>query len=514
VFFVAASALASLTAAPAAIDDAFQAFWSAPDPQAAGKAADAIVKTGVGFDEAYGRLKQGRKYSTDVPRGVVRLSHHFAQGEFPYTIEVPQTYDPARAYQVRVQLHGGVMGREDGTIRGAGAIGALAGAEQIYVLPTSWRDAPWWNDVQIENLDAILDSLRRAYNVDENRTVLAGVSDGATANYYFAMRDTTPFASFNTLNGAMAVLQSPELAIKVGLFPQNLVNKPFFIVNGGRDPLYPTSFVEPYIDHLKQNGVELVYHPQPTGVHNTAWWPEEKDAFETFVREHPRRPVPDRLSWETDLSGSSNRAHWLVIDKLMEKDDPREPLPDANIFVERAQGEFGARVEGMQIKGVRSDSDADFFGLKAGDVVVSINGKTRPATGDFLDWLDTFEPRTELTIGVTRSGEALDLKALFLPIEPLPPLPLFPFRRQAGRVDLLREGNTVKATTRGVTEFRLLISPDTFDLAKPITVTADGKKVFDGRVKPSLQTLMKWAAHDNDRTMLFGAEIDVKLPSR
>ena len=38
-----------------------------------------------------------------------------------------------------------------------------------------------------------------------------------------------------------------------------------------------------------------------------------------------------------------------------------------------------------------------------------------------------------------------------------------------------------------------------------------GQLVFEGRVERNLQTLMKWAARDNDRTMLYGAELKVKL---
>jgi hypothetical protein len=75
----------------------------------------------------------------------------------------------------------------------------------------------------------------------------------------------------------------------------------------------------------------------------------------------------------------------------------------------------------------------------------------------------------------------------------------------------VREGNTVRATTRGVAEFTVLASPDAFDFAQPITVVANGRTVFSGRVETSVATLMKWAALDNDRTMLFGAEIHVRL---
>ncbi len=75
----------------------------------------------------------------------------------------------------------------------------------------SWNDAPWWSDDQILNLNAIVDSLKRTYNVDENRVVLSGVSDGATGAYYIAMRDTTPFASFLPLNGFFMVLADDSI---------------------------------------------------------------------------------------------------------------------------------------------------------------------------------------------------------------------------------------------------------------------------------------------------------------
>ena len=67
--------------------------------------------------------------------------------EYFYAVNVPTTYDPARRYQVRFQLHGGVRPRDEPP-RGDGTIGALAGAEQIYVIPYAWQDAPWWSEEQ------------------------------------------------------------------------------------------------------------------------------------------------------------------------------------------------------------------------------------------------------------------------------------------------------------------------------------------------------------------------------
>ena len=88
------------------------------------------------------------------------------------------------------------------------------------------------------------------------------------------------------------------------------------------------------------------------------------------------------------------------------------------------------------------------------------------------------------------------------------------FRRsgKSGRVDLVRTQNTIDARTRGVAQFTLLISPEQFNLRQPVKVVVNGRTTFEGRLEQSPGVLMKWAARDNDRTMLFAAEIPVHVP--
>ena len=419
-------------ARPAGIDSVFQTFWAAKSSNDAVRLVDDVVKTGVSFDEAVRRLKSGRVYTAQKP-GVIQLSVKTNGIDHHYAVNVPEGYDPSRRYQVRFKLHGGVGGRLTSDPRGTGEIGALAGAEQFYVLPYAWSAEPWWSNEQITNLGAIVDALKRTYNIDENRVVVAGVSDGGTGAYYIAMRETTPFASFLPLNGFIMVLGNDHID-DGEIFPNNLRNKPLFVINGGKDRLYPISATEPYTKHLISNGVEIEYHPHPEGEHNTAWWPVEKDSFEKFVSGHARSPHPDKLSWETG-NLSHNRAHWLIIDKLGAQPSDSKSLKDMNA------------VE-------KSDPIAKF------------------ASSSITMFIRLNSP---------------------------------------GRVDLVRNGNTVQATARGVAAFTLLLSPDQFDFSQPLKVTANGRIVFEGRVQPSVETLMKWAARDNDRTMLYGAELKVDL---
>ena len=322
-------------------------------------------------------------------------------------------------------------GRVDNKPRGNGQIGALsgesAGAEQFYVIPYAWNDEPWWSDDQVMNLHAIVDDLKRRYNIDENRVVVAGVSDGGTGAYFIAMRDTTPYASFLPLNGYIMVLANGEIDDGRN-FPNNIRNKPLFVVNGGKDRLYPISIVEPYTRHLMRNGVQIDYHPQPDGEHNTNWWPEIKTPFEKFVADHPRDPHPDTLTWEA----------------------------------------------------------------------VGYSKQSGSLAGDRCVW------------GCARRGQRTAGHNIFT--DSLGTDPFFGRPKVPGRVDLVKSGNTVQATTKGVTAFTLLLSPDKFDFNQPVIVTANGREVFHGQAcSRAFNTLLKWAARDNDRTMLYASEIKIKL---
>jgi hypothetical protein len=510
--FGAVAVVAAQGTAPATVDAAFSAFFQAANPREAAAAIDRVVSSRVSVDEAVRRLKAGRTYTRDAARGVVQGSYKSDAGEFFYTLDIPERYDSARRYQVRVQLHGGVGRIESNQPPRPGTNARLAGAEQIYILPYAWKDAPWWSGKQTTNLDAILDTVKRAYNVDENRVVLSGVSDGGTGTYYVAIRDTTPFASFLPFIGFIGVLRNETLQSDGDLFPNNLLNKPMFVVNGGRDPQYPTSMVNPFIDHLKKSGVDLDYHPQPNAAHDTSWWPELKDSIEAFVTAHPRQPYPDTLTWETDASHLPGRAHWLVIDRLAPRRADASALPDVNRMPQRPELDFGIRSVGNRINRVVKGSNADQMGLKSGDTIVTLSNQPLSAGSDVAEVLRNFPAGRPLILNVMRGSETVRLTGRYAPtILPGEADAMLPPQSDSGRVDLKRTANRVEATTRGVGAFTLLLSPDQFDLARPVTVVVNGRTVFDAVVPPRLETVLKWAARDNDRTMLFVAELSINV---
>lgn len=378
------------------------------------------------FDLLYSRLQEGRQY-LDEKRGGYSLRWKSRSGPyFNNIVEVPADYDPAQKWQLRVQLHGGV-GRPSPNAQAPGRQPALSGRapnriegeKQIYLHPSGWAAALWWDEEQIDNILRAVDTLKRKYNVDETKIYLTGISDGGTGVYYMALKEPNLWSSYLPLNGSLAVLRNPDNGADGDMHGNNLANAPLYVVNGENDPLYPVAQVEPHIAWLKKMGVDVTFRPQAGAQHNTAWWPAERAPFEKFVHDHPRPAHPAALSWETERVDRFNRNRWLIINELR---------ADASRATELADPGF------------------------------------------------------------------------------------FRHTRRSGRVDIRRKGNAFDAIVRDVAAFTLLLSPDALDFSRPVVVTVNGKQAFSGTVRKDPLTLMRWAARDNDRTALYGAELKITVP--
>ncbi|HUP39364.1 MAG TPA: PDZ domain-containing protein [Vicinamibacterales bacterium] len=508
---------ASAQEAASPTDRAFRSFWTAPHASAAAERIEPILKTGVSFGDALSRVRHGRDYERDVPRGLQFGRHRTFDGmDHDYAFVIPKDYDPSRSYQVRFQLHGGIARARPPMVNRIRVDALPSGIEEITVYPAGWVRSLWWSATQVDNLARILDRLKRTYNIDENRVYLTGISDGGTGVYYIAFRDPTPWASFLPLLGNMLVLGTTSVRAEGEIYPGNAVNKPFYVVNTGRDRLYPAHVIEMYVDHLRKVGAQVVYRVYPELEHSTEWWTNERPELEAFVEDHPREPLPDSISWQTERVDRFNRAHWLIIDRLGAVDGERH-LPDSNMLRRGRELDFGLRINsgidrGRRAQEVVARSNAFNVGLRAGDRFVEVNGQPVEGAVDIAREMARWTAGDPMRLVVERKGDRVVIEGIYNPTEvELPPTPIFPHRKPSGRVDLVRRGNVVEASTEGVRAFTLLLSPSIFDFRRPITVTVNGRTAFEGLVEPSVETLLKWAARDNDRTMVFGAELNIEL---
>ena len=230
---VAALTLAQTATPASALDAAITEFWHASGDRS--RQIDRVIATGASFEEIHARLAAGRPYSREVPTGELVWQTMISGGiRLPTTVVVPGDYDPAVKYPVRVYLHGGIARASiEGDARTPRRrLDVPPGYIAVY--PSGFREATWWGMVQLDNLESILTRLKRAYNVDENRVHLMGVSDGGTGAFYFGMRQPTPWSIVFPLNGSLRVLSNPDVGVDGELYLTNLVNVPAYIINGGR----------------------------------------------------------------------------------------------------------------------------------------------------------------------------------------------------------------------------------------------------------------------------------------
>ncbi len=114
---------------------------------------------------------------------------------------MPTDYDPAKKWQLRVQLHGGV-GRPSPNAQAPGrqatatgrAPNRIEGEQQIYLHPSGWIAAQWWDEEQVDNILRAVDTLKRKYNIDESKVYVTGISDGGTGVYYLALKEPNPWS--------------------------------------------------------------------------------------------------------------------------------------------------------------------------------------------------------------------------------------------------------------------------------------------------------------------------------
>jgi hypothetical protein len=164
---------------------------------------------------------------------------------------------------------------------------------------------------------------------------------------------------------------------------------------------------------------------------------------------------------------------------------------------------------------VLKGSNAEHIGLRSGDVVAAINNQETSAGTDVAEVLRGFPPGRPVLLTVARGRQSVRVTGRYEPtVIAGEAEAMFPPALASGRVDLARTGNRVEARTRGVGAFTLLLSPDQFDLDRALTIVVNGRTVFEGTVQKKIGTLLAWAARDNDRTMLFAAELPVDVPAR
>lgn len=201
-----------------------------------------------------------------VPVGFFNASNRFDQ-RGGFTLFVPEDYRPERAWPLVVALHGGFGHGGDFVwtwLRAARARGWLL------LAPTSLGST--WSlqgpDVDAGALDRMLDFVAGRWNVDPDRRLLTGLSDGATYTLLHGLRPDSPFTHL-----------APGAGV---LHPQNFVNGNLWraagrrirLLHGTFDWMFPVALAREAARILEGAGAQILYDEIDDVAHA---WPGERN---------------------------------------------------------------------------------------------------------------------------------------------------------------------------------------------------------------------------------------------
>jgi phospholipase/carboxylesterase len=178
--------------------------------------------------------------------------HNEPKNRGGFSLYVPEYYTPDRAWPLVMALHGG-SGNGRGFLwrwlRDVRSLGA------ILVAPTA-LGATWalmGEDADTANLARILDSVRSRWNVDPQKLLLTGMSDGGTFSYVTGLESASPFTHLApvaaTFHPLMAQIADAE----------RLRGLPIHIVHGALDWMFPVQTARQTRDVLIAAGADVTY---------------------------------------------------------------------------------------------------------------------------------------------------------------------------------------------------------------------------------------------------------------
>lgn len=342
-------------------DKIFQDYFSSITPDQKKKASKKITSSELSFQEVYDQLAKGKNYTDKVKRGFFELKQEGQNLPPIALVLVPQDYSPLKKYPLRVFLHGAVSNVDPQFIyhHSIDTLNAVYKKVQtINIYPSGWMAAPWWSSAQFENIKNLIWRVKQNYNIDENNVRLGGVSDGGTGSYYLANCDLTPWSCITPYIGFEKLLSNLNVR---PLYSSNFQNIPFYIVNGGKDQLYPKKEVLPYLQLFKKINSDARIKMIDSAGHNLNWLPVLRDSIDHYTSEHPRNPFPDHLSWTTDSDKKYNRFRYVVINQL------------GNIKPDKMTDEFNEiEVNGIKSKVHKRDSIYGKIDVTQSDNIIKV----------------------------------------------------------------------------------------------------------------------------------------------
>ncbi|UCC81266.1 MAG: hypothetical protein JSW64_07900 [Candidatus Zixiibacteriota bacterium] len=438
--------------------------------------------------------------STTCTDGVIR----------PYVIYVPSSYHPGAPTPMLVHLHGVVMRPKinPNPEEYIGNIALMAHADKLgwlVLFPFGQKGASWFDEVGMPNIMSLVRTAKVNFNIDDDRVYLSGLSDGASAAFLFAMTMPTDFAAFAALNGSMGAGSGEG---DFSTYAPNMANTHIYVTTANRDRYFPTAQMERTIAMAKKAGAKILYR-KLIGEHIPSIVDFEYSEMFDYLGQHPRNSSPDTIIWET-AAAEFGICNWLAIDEIT-IDEPAPWHIDHNVALVDSTISIGFLPDdtypGAGVKvGALADGDylANRIGLKLDDIIIKGNDISIDSLADIDKFKAILQYGSEVTLIVRRGDNEVALQGRM-------PVPrnylIFKRYQPSAQVRAVNAGNRFDIQGSRVGAIRILINPKMIDLDKNVVVIFNGEKIFDGKIAPDIDYMLRDFLANRDRKLVSVNEV-------
>ncbi len=472
-----------------------------------------IVKSSPDWQDVAAHLRSIEYQEVETDTFLLLTTNCIDDVERPYIVYVPANYHSGEPTPLLVILHGGVSRKElyDKPLEYAQEHDFIQLAQEngwLALYPFGQSGATWWDEVGMANIKSLIRTLKRKYNIDDNRVFVSGFSDGASASFGFAMVDPSDFAAFFAPNGHMGVF---SLDGDILTYAPNMFNSPVYAITNDNDGLYATAKMSPTIEMALDAGADITYRAHEGG-HQLTFWDVEKPLVESFFLRHPRDPISSRIVWEA-ADKIFGRCHWFAIDEIT----PEESEPwhvDHNVAMIDKRVTIGFvsddsfEGDGVKVERVIEESFAEEVGIEDGDIILKADEIEIGDIDDLNKFKGGVKRGDQIRLVIKRNNNKIVLEGSL----PEPSLyNLFKREKPSAFADVTAYRNRIDIRSSRLGAFRILVNPDLFRLEQNLVISVNGEVVFDDKVEPDIGFMIRDFLKNRDRKALYAAEVRIVL---
>jgi len=469
------------------------------------------------WDEVYNFLKN-IKFSVVASKGefLIRQNKCLDGVERTYLLYVPLKHDHRKPTPLLVYLHGGVNWKREKEefiehFKTKGDLNKLAEERGwLILIPFGDRDAAWFDKIGMQNVLTQIRKIKSEFNIDDDRVWMMGISDGGSGSYAFAMLYPTDFTAFAPLIGHMGVA---NLDNKMPTFAVNLSAAPHYVVNTGKDNLYPAKEMKKTVDASNDAGAQITFKEYKDLGHSTENFIDEelKNIGDFFVN-HPRIPLKSSIRWEASEVEYS-RYLWFRIDSVT--DEKRKSwhseinpiLTDTSVYFGFYDTKFDG--EGVKVESLVDEDDclAKNLGLMPGDIIVKCGDMLITNMDDLSKFKKGLYRGAKVKAVIIRNGEEKTLSGHV----PKPTLYYpFAYRNPSAAVKASFADGKIEVEGSRLGEFTVYSHPDMARPNSELIINKNNNLVFNGKVQADIEFMIRNFLANRDRKLIYISEISVE----